>query len=149
VRVRLAISRVAVAHRAALAQDGPHFGNRLGVLGSHAANAGVAIVVIALAAHDHAPVRQLVHRPDGQPDTPIEELALLIGQVLPHARRVIEDAAVQLNVLAAREDLQRVELQVLHRAHGSLGALDAEPSPPGPQALLAEDEAMGCLAGDG
>ncbi len=56
---------------------------------------------------------------------------------------------MQGNVLAARDDVQGVELQVLHRAHGSLGALDASPAPPGPQALLAEDEATGCLAGDG
>ncbi len=140
---------VAVAHRAALAQDGPHFVDRPGVLDSQTANAGVAIVAIALAAHDHVPVRQLVHRPDGQPATPVKELALLIGQVFPEARRVIEDAAVQLNVLAASEDAQRVELQVLHRAHGSLGALDASPAPSGPQALLTEDEATGCLDGDG
>jgi hypothetical protein len=149
VRVRLAISRVAVAHGAALAQDGPHFVDRLGVVGSHAANARVASVALALAAHDHAKVGQLVHRPDGQPAPPVKELALLIGQVFPHARRVSEDAAVQLNVLAAREDVQRVELQVLHRAHGLLGALDASPAPPGPQALLAEDEATGCLDVDG
>jgi len=93
--------------------------------------------------------RQLVHRPDGQPATPVKELTLLIGQVFPHARRVSEDAAVQGNVLAAREDVQRVELQVLHRAHGLLGALDASPAPSGPQALLAEDEATGGLDGDG
>ncbi len=64
-------------------------------------------------------------------------------------RCVIEDAAMQLNVLAASEDVQRVELQVLHRAHGLLGARDASPAPPGPQTLLAEDEATGCLDGDG
>src|SRR2546421_9419730 len=80
---------------------------------------------------------------------PVKELTLLIGQVFPHARRVSEDAAVQGNVLAAREDVQRVELQVLHRAHGLLGALDASPAPPGPQALLAKDETTGGLAGDG
>src|SRR5205807_5808223 len=58
---------VAVGHRATLAQDGPHFVDGLGVITSHTANARVAIVALALAAHDHAPVRQLVHRPDGQP----------------------------------------------------------------------------------
>jgi hypothetical protein len=34
-------------------------------------------------------------------------------------------------------------LQVLHRAHGPLGALEAAPAPPRPQALFAEDEATG------
>ncbi len=56
---------------------------------------------------------------------------------------------MQLNVLAARDDVQRVELQVLHRAHGLLGALDASPAPPRPQALLAEDEATGYIDVDG
>ena len=63
--------------------------------------------------------------------------------------RVIEHAAVQRDVLAAGDDLQRVELQVLHRAHGLLRALDAAPAPPGPQALLAEDEATGGVEVDG
>ncbi len=56
---------------------------------------------------------------------------------------------MQRDVMAARDDLQRVELQVLHRAHGLLRALDAAPAPPGPQALLAEDEATGGLEVDG
>jgi hypothetical protein len=56
---------------------------------------------------------------------------------------------VQRNVLAARDDLQRVELQVLHGAHGSLGALDASPASSWPQALLAQDEATGSLDIDG
>src|SRR5436190_17832248 len=45
---------VAVAHDAALMQDGPHFVDGLGVVARHAANARVARVAIALAAHDHA-----------------------------------------------------------------------------------------------
>ncbi len=137
---------VAVAHDAALAQDGPHLDDGIGVVALDAAHAQV---VLALAAHDHAPVRQLVHRPDGQPAAPVEELALLIGQLFPHAGRVVEDTAVQLDVLAAGDDLQRVELQILHRAHGLLGAHEAAPAPPGPQALLAEDEATGRLDVDG
>ncbi|HEX6478690.1 MAG TPA: hypothetical protein VF043_07585 [Ktedonobacteraceae bacterium] len=56
---------------------------------------------------------------------------------------------MQRNVLAARDDLQRVELQVLHGAHGLLGALNALPAPSGPQALLAQDEETGGLNGDG
>ena len=51
--------------------------------------------------------------------------------------------------MAASDDLQRIELQVLHRAHGLLGALDAAPAPPWPQTLLGEDEAAGCVDIDG
>src|SRR5579871_5589860 len=101
------------------------------MLGSHAVDARVAIAAIAFAAHEHAPVWQLIHGPHGQPATPVKELTLLIGQVFPLTRPVIEDAAVQRNVLAARDDLQRVELQVLHGAHGSLSTLEASPAPPG------------------
>jgi hypothetical protein len=36
-------------------------------------------------------------------------------------------------------------LQVFDRAHGLLCALDAAPTPPGPQALLAEYETPGCV----
>ena len=98
------------------------------MFGSHAVNACVARVAIALAAHDHAPVRQFVHWADGQPASPVKELALLIGWAFPHAGRVIEDAAVQLNVLAARDDVQRIELQVLHCAHGLLGSFATPPA---------------------
>ena len=115
----------------------------------HGANARVAIVAITLAMHDHAPMRQFVHRPDRQPAAPVEELALLISQRFPQAWCVLEHTAVQRNVVAARDDLQWVELQVLHRAHGLLGACDAVPAPPRPQALLAEDEATGRLDVDG
>src|SRR2546423_2475501 len=111
--------------------------------------AGSAKIAFAPATPAPPPVWQLVHWPDGQPAAPVKELALLIGQVFPHARRVIEHAAVQGNVLAARQDLQRVELQVLHGAHGRLGALAASPASSGPQALLAQDEATGGLDGDG
>src|SRR5215207_7250265 len=51
--------------------------------------------------------------------------------------------------MAARDNLQRVELQVLHRAHGLLGALDTSPAPPWPQTLLAKNEATGCIDVDG
>jgi len=56
---------------------------------------------------------------------------------------------VQRNVLAASDDLQRVELQVLDLPHGLLRALDTAPAPPGPQALLAEDETTGYINVDG
>jgi hypothetical protein len=39
---------------------------------------------------------------------------------------------MQRDVMAARDDLQRVELQVFDRAHGLLCALDAAPTAPGP-----------------
>jgi hypothetical protein len=56
---------------------------------------------------------------------------------------------MQLDVVAARNDLQRIELQVLHRTHGLFGALAAAPAPPGPQALFAENEAPGRFEVDG
>jgi hypothetical protein len=52
---------------------------------------------------------------------------------------------MQLDVLAARNDLQRVKLQILHLPHGLLCAGDATPATAGPQALLAEDEAAGYI----
>ena len=82
--------------------------------------------------HNDAPMRKFVHRPDGQPAAPVKELALLVSHVLPHSGLVIEHAAIQRNVLAARNDLQRIQLQVFHRAHRLLCALDAAPTPPGP-----------------
>src|ERR1044071_4652511 len=45
--------------------------------------------------------------------------------------------------MRAMEYLQGVELQILHRTHGLFRPLKATPASPGPQALLAEDEATG------
>ena len=39
---------------------------------------------------------------------------------------------MQRDVMAARDDLERIQLQVFDRAHGLLCALDAAPAPPGP-----------------
>src|SRR5688572_3705109 len=107
----------------------------------HFMNTGVNITnAISLTVHDHTPMRQLVHRADGQPTTPVKELALLIGHVFPQARGVIEYPAVQRDVMAAGDDLQRIKLQVIYRLHSLLRTLDAAPAPTRPQALLAEDE---------
>src|SRR5215212_10928281 len=116
---------------------------------SHAANSWVAIIAVTLAMHDYAPVRQFVHRPDGQPPTPVEEFALLVGHLLPQVGCVIEYSAVERDVVAARDQLQRVQLQVLHRAHRLLRALNAAPTPARPQALLAQDETPGCFMVNG
>jgi len=65
-------------------QDGSHFGNGSSVVVGHFVNSRVDIgPTLALAAHDDAPVRQLVHWSDGQPATPVKELALLVGYLLP------------------------------------------------------------------
>src|SRR3990172_8643975 len=129
---------VAVAHCAALAQNSAHFDDGSGMLAGQTANPRV---VLALTAHDHAPEWQLVHWADSQPAAPVKKLALLVGRTLPQARPVVEHPAVELDVVAASDDLQRVELQVLHGAHGFFRTLDAAPAPPRPQALLAENEA--------
>src|SRR5215212_2867914 len=119
------------------------------MLTSHAANSWVAIIAVTLAMHDRPPMRQLIHRPDGQPPTPVEELALLVGHLLPQVGCVIEYPAVKRDVLAARDHLQRVQLQVLHRAHRLLRALNAAPTPARPKTLLAEDETPGCFMVNG
>ena len=123
---------VAVAHGAAFLQDDPHFGDGVCVLASHEANSRVAIVAIALAVHNGAPIRKFVHWTGGQPATPIEELALLISHSLPHVRLVIEHTAMQRDVMAAGDDLERIQLQVFDRAHGLFRAPDAAPTAPGP-----------------
>ena len=56
---------------------------------------------------------------------------------------------MQREILAAGDDLQRIKLQELHRAHGSLRALEAAPTPPRPQALFAKDKATRCVEVDG
>ena len=56
---------------------------------------------------------------------------------------------MQLDVMTPGDDLQRVELQVLHHSHGLLTALDSLPASAGPQSLLAEDVTTGCVDVDG
>jgi hypothetical protein len=56
---------------------------------------------------------------------------------------------VQGEVLAASDHLERIELQILHGAHGLFGPLAAAPAPPGLQSLLAKDEAPGDIDIDG
>ncbi len=137
---------VAIAHGAALAQNGSHFHDRIGMVACHSAKSRTAF---GLAAHDRAPVGKLVHWPEGQPASPVEELAPPVGQLFPQTGCIVEHTTVQCDIVAASDDLQRVELQILHRAHGLLGARAAAPAPPRPQALLAQNEAAGCLDVDG
>ena len=70
---------------------------------------------VAIATHEHAPVRQLVHRADREPTTPVEEAPLVVRELGEVLRAVAVDARVQHEVVAARDDHQRVELQVLAR----------------------------------
>src|SRR5262249_26513516 len=77
-----------------------------------------------------------------------EEFALLVTNFLPETGRVVDDAAVKCEIVAARDNLQRVELEILHRAHGELGAAAAAPSSARPKALFAEDESPRGLAGE-
>ncbi len=48
--------------------------------------------------------------------------------------------------MGAGHHLERVELEVLHRAHGPLGAAQPLPAPPRPQPAAAQDKATGGLA---
>src|SRR5512132_2362077 len=95
---------------------------------------------IDLVPHNKAPVRQFIHRSDSQPIAPIKEFSLSVCYILPHIRKIIEYAAMQGDILAARNDLQRIELQVLYCPHGLRGASDAAPAPSGPQTLFAKDK---------
>ncbi len=65
----------------------------------------------------HPEVGQLLHRPDGEPAAPLEELATLVGQRRPVVDRVVEHAAVEHQVVGPGDDHERIELEVLHRAH--------------------------------
>ena len=52
---------------------------------------------------------------------------------------------MQGNVLAAGDNLQRIELQVFHGAHGVYCTHVATPAPTRPQALFAENEPAGSI----
>src|SRR5208283_1804074 len=108
----------------------------IGVVKNEASEAGI----VTFPAHYDAPVRQLFDRAHGEPSAPIEKLPLLVAKRLPHSRRVIDNAAVEREVLAASDDLERIELQILYRAHRAFSAALALPSAAGPQALSAENE---------
>ena len=75
----------AVADLAPVAQQGPHLLDGVVVVALDLE----PVALLALAAHEHPEVRQLVHRPDGQPAAPLEELAPLVGQ-----RRPVVDGVV-------------------------------------------------------
>jgi len=102
--------------------------------------------IITFPAHYDAPMRQLLYRAHGEPSAPIEKLPLFVAKLLPHSRRVIDDAAVEREVVAASDDLERIKLQILHRAHRAFSAALALPSAARPQALSAENESTSCDA---
>ena len=79
-------------------------------------------------------------RSHSQPATPVEELALLVGHILPLTRRVVQHTTVQRDILAAGNDLQRIELQIFHRSDRVLDPFNTAPTASGPQPLPAEDE---------
>ncbi|HJQ13952.1 MAG TPA: hypothetical protein VJ830_04315 [Anaerolineales bacterium] len=56
---------------------------------------------------------------------------------------------MELDIVAAGNDLQRVELEVLDGAHRLLRAFQPAPAPTGPYPLLAKDETTGCLEVNG
>src|SRR5215469_14131891 len=143
---------VAIADRAPGGNDAAHLLDGLAMFTGQGAPVRVVkeeaaqAMVVALPAHHDSPVRQLFHRACREPSAPIEEFALLVTNFLPETGRVVDDAAVKCEILAACNNLQRVELEILHRAHGELGAAAASPSPARPKALLAENESPRSLA---
>lgn len=90
--------------------------------------------------HVDSKIRQVFHRVDEQPAPIIEELALLVHHLGKQLWFVIEYAAMQDNILTAREDVERVKLHGFARADGLRHALLPAPATPGPQSLFAEDK---------
>src|SRR4029078_6404187 len=99
------------------------------------------VALLALAAHEDPEVRQLIHRPDGQPAAPLEELAPLVGERRPVVDYVGREAAVEHQVVGAGDDDKGIELEILHRPHRRARALEAAPAPAGPQSAAAHDVA--------
>ncbi len=93
-----------------------------------------------VAIHQHAPVRQFLHRPHGQPAAPIEKRAIGKRQLVEDFRLIRADAAVQHQIVTASDDHERVELYVFARRHRRCGPGLTAPAPPRPQTLLAENE---------
>ena len=135
---------LAIADRAAFGEDLAHLGDRRSVLALELD----PVRLVELAAHEDAPVRQLVHRPDREPAAPVEELALLVGERRPVALSVVEHTGVEDQVVGAREEHERIELELLDGAHRLFRALESLPPATRPQALLPEDEPASDLERD-
>src|SRR5580692_1090314 len=115
------------------------------IVKNEAAEAGI----VTFPAHHDAPMRQLLDRAHGEPSAPIEKLPLFVAELFPHSRRIIDNAALEREVLAASDDLERIELQILHRAHRAFSAALALPSAARPQTLSAENESASRDAREG
>src|SRR5690625_7828583 len=76
-----------------------------------------------------------------------EEATPPISGMLLSLRAVTGDPGEQHKILAARDDVERVQLKVFHRLHRPDGAFTSGPAASGPQALAAEDEAAGNVLG--
>ena len=99
-------------------------------------------------AHQDAVVRQLIHRPEGQPATPFEEPPAPIRQRHPVVGPVADDATGECEVLRPGDDRQRIELHAFHGPHRPLRAARSLPAPTRPQPLAAEQVAPGNLDGN-
>ena len=128
---------VAVGDLATRGQDRAHLRDGVRVLLGQRRQ----VSVVALAMHQHAPMWELVHRADDQPATPLEEPPLPVGQDRPVVDGVVDHAAREDQVVGSRDHRERIQLQVLDRAHRRLGAAQALPAASRPQALAAQDVA--------
>ena len=104
--------------------------------------------MVPLAAHEHPPVGELLHRADGQPAAPVEEPPLAVGQPRPVVLAVVQHAGVEHQVLGAGDQHERVELEVAPSRASPARPLEAAPAPARPQPLTAEHVATRGLVGD-
>src|SRR5512138_37710 len=98
--------------------------------------------------HVHAKVRQVRHWVHRQPPAVIEELPVFVGDLVKIIRLVIQHTAVQNDILAARDDVQRVELDGFTAAYRLSSTFLALPAAPGPESLFAKDETPRNLFGN-
>ena len=133
----IAHREVAVADLASRPQHGAHLLDRVGVVAFDLDPVGL----VALPPHHDPEGRQLLHRADGQPAAPFEELTPVVGQDRPVVDGVVDDPAGERQVVRPGDDDERIELEVLHRTHRGPGAIEAGPAAAGPQTLAPHDVA--------
>ena len=89
------------------------------------------VPVLSLAPHERCASTAAPPSAGRRASRPNRRTSLLVGQPRPIVDRVVDDPAVEHQVLGAGHDAERVELEVLHRAHRALGACEPRHRRPG------------------